>query len=123
MFPSSVDIVKFIAKLRVRLCDLYISQWREGIHLQTSLTLYRELKSTFETSFDLLKMNTRKYRNTLAKFRLSSHCLAVETGGHRNIQRSARKCNFCTLDEIEDEYHFALICPYYNELRRIYTKR
>lgn len=123
MFPSSVNIDKFIAILRVRLRDLYISQWREGMHFRTSLILYRELKSTFETSFYLLKMNNRKYRNTLAKFRLSSHCLAIETGRHRNIERSARKCNFCTLDEIEDEYHFVLICPYYNDLRRIYIKR
>ena len=68
-------------------------------------------------------MNNRKYRNSLAKFRLSSHCLAIETGTHRNIEHSARKCYFCTLDEIEDEYHFVLICPYYDKLRRIYIQR
>ena len=48
MFPSSVDIVKFIAILKVRLRDLYISQWREGMLFWTSFILYRELKSTFK---------------------------------------------------------------------------
>lgn len=37
VFPSSVDIVKFIVILKVKLRDLYISQWRKdmlfGYHL------------------------------------------------------------------------------------------
>ena len=76
--------------------------------------IYREFKSTFEI-----------IENTgirLTKFYLSLHSLAIETCSNRNTEHSARKCNFCTNDEIEDDYYFVLICPYCNELT-IYIKR
>lgn len=28
-----------------------------------------------------------------------------------------------TPDDTEDEYHFVLICPFYNDLRQMYIKR
>lgn len=117
LYPTSVEVNKFINILKIRLLDLYISEWREGMSLRTSLIIYREMKQTFEMSPYLLKMQNRKLRNTIAQFRLSSHQLAVEVGRHRNIQRSERKCTFCNRDEIEDEFHFILVCPYYSDLR------
>ena len=82
MFPASVNSDKFISILKTRLKDLYISEWSEGLRSHTSLTLYREIKSTFEISPYLLKMKNRKYRNAIAKIRLSSHQLAIEKGRH-----------------------------------------
>ena len=81
------------------------------------LTLYREIKSTFEISPYLLKMKNRKYRNAIAKICLSSHQLAIDKGRHANIERNERKCFQCT-DEIEDEFHFILSCPVYEDLRK-----
>ena len=98
MFPASVNSDKFISILKTRLKDLYITEWSEGLLSHTSLTLYRE-KSTFEISPYLLKMKNRKYRNAIAKNRLSSHQLAIEKGRHANIERIERKCFKCT-DEI-----------------------
>ena len=117
MFPASVNSDKFISILKTRLKDLYISEWSEGLRSHTSLTLYREIKSTFEISPYLLKMKNRKYRNAIAKVRLSSHQLAIEKGRHANIERNERKCFQCT-DEIEDEFHFILSCPVYEDLRK-----
>ena len=34
-----------------------------------------------------------------------------------------RKCIFCTTNDIEDEYHFILICPSYYNLRMRHVKR
>ena len=67
-------------------------------------------------------MKIPKFRNVLAIFRLSSHELNVEQGRYGNIQRNERKCSFCNLDEVEDEYHFILVCPLYNNLRKTYLK-
>ena len=54
--------------------------------------------------------------STIAKFRMSSHTLAIETGRHAKpkIAKEDRKCRHCNLDEVEDEKHFRLKCPLYN---------
>ena len=33
------------------------------------------------------------------------------------IDRDQRKCILCNLNDIEDEFHFVLKCPYYNDVR------
>ena len=50
---------------------------------------------------------------------MSSHTLARETGRHAKpkIAKEARKCRHCNLDDVEDEEHFLLKCPLYNEER------
>ena len=52
--------------------------------------------------------------------RLSSHSLFIETGRHQNIPRNERICKNCSLNEIKDEYHFVVICPFYDNLRNTY---
>ena len=79
-------------------------------------------QNVFEISEYLLQIKNRKYRQILSKFRLSSHQLAIEKGRHINIERNQRKCPFCTSD-IEDEFHFILICPEYIDLRKTYIHK
>ena len=101
---------------------MYIANWREGMGTCTSLYLYRNLKQTFEPSY-YLSLDNAKYRNCIAKMRLSSHKLAIETGRHQNVAREQRKCLCCDLNDIEDEYYFILICPLYNDLRNLYIPK
>ena len=96
---------------------MYISEWRFGVEICSSLTLYREIKCTFDRADYLQVLENRKNRNVIAKLRLSSHKLFVETGRHRQIPRQDRKCILCNIDDVEDEYHFMLICPFYNNIR------
>ena len=79
--------------------------------------LYKEIKQSFEMSPYLLIIQNKKHRNALAKLRLSSNQLDIETGRHTNIERFDRKYNLCNLNDLEDEYHFTLICPIYKDLR------
>ena len=64
-----------------------------------------------------------KFRTALTRFRISAHSLAIETGRHQNIGKHERKCIFCNTNAIENEYHFLLVCPYYNDLRQKYFSR
>ena len=123
MFPESVNINAFIPIFHLRLKDNFITEWRQGLNVSSSLTLYKEVKQNFELSPYLKIMNKKKLRNALAKLRLSSHHLNIETGRHRNIERSQRKCILCNSQDLEDEYHFSLICPAYSDLRKVYIQK
>ena len=37
-------------------------------------------------------------------------------------QISERKCSLCTLNDIGDEFHYVLKCPYFHTDRQIYLK-
>ena len=76
----------------------------------------------FSLEFYLKEIKNKAYRNVLSQFRCVSHNLAIETGRHGpvNVERSRRLCKYCNLQDIEDEYHFLLICPLYRELRSRY---
>ena len=47
----------------------------------------------------------------------------IEGGRHRQIQRHRRKCILCYKDDIEDEYHFIIICPFFRDLRLKFIDR
>ena len=64
-----------------------------------------------------------KIQDTLARLGTSSHDLKIEKGRHHNIQRELRFCENCNQKEIENEYHFLLICPKYMELRQKYLNK
>ena len=120
LFPESVIIESFIPLLKTRLRDQYVSEWRVNVDSSTSLILYKELKPVFERSLYLDVIDNKKHRNIIAKIRLSSHNLLIETGRHYSISRNERKCALCNLNDLEDEYHFILKCPFYLEERTKY---
>ena len=45
----------------------------------------------------------------------------IESG--RKIERNNRKCELCTLNDLEDEYHFVIICPFFTQIRNHYIEK
>ena len=123
MYPNSVNVESFIPVLKTRLVDNFLVELRNGLNVCTSMVLYRELCQSFELSPYLISLNNRKHRNSLAKLRLSSHQLFIETSRHTGVDRRNRKCFLCTQDDTEDEFHFVFICPLYQGLRLQYIPR
>ena len=121
--PNSTRKESFIPTLKRRLTDNFIVELRRGLDSSTSMTLYREINTTFDLQSYLLKIQNSKQRQALSKLRLSSHGLLIETGRHSGIARENRICAFCNTNDIEDEYHFVLICQLYNHIRSSYIKR
>ena len=122
-FPESVSAKLFLPVLKTRLIDNYLQELREGLRTSTSLTLFRELNANFEISPYLKILCNWKYRTALAKLRLSSHSLNIESGRHHGVPREERKCIYCKLNDIDDEFHFTFKCPLYSELRVMYIPR
>ena len=67
----------------------------------------------------------KKYWSALTQLRLASHSLRIETGRHGQncINRLERICQIYPQRDIEDEYHFVLVCTVYNQLRVKYIRR
>ena len=126
-YPNSVNKKKFLPIFKRRLIDNFINETRRNLEASSSVSLYKEINQNFELSPYLTKIVNRKHRNALAKLRLSSHNLKIESGRHTGtrarIARENRKCIICNSNDIEDEFHFVLICPVFNDIRRIYIKR
>ena len=117
--PHAVNLKAFCTDFKIRVVDIFIQNWYNNITYSCSLHLYREFKMTFEIEkyLDNLPLSTRI---AMSRFRLSSHNLNIETGRYKQerIERSMRKCQLCNHQDIEDEYHFLLICPVYSDFRK-----
>ena len=81
---------------------------------------YYTFKNPWTPEKYLVNMKNPKVRQTLAKFRLGNHKLAVETPRYvrPKIQYEDRKFALCRL-EVENEIHFLFKCPHasYNSMR------
>ena len=66
--------------LAVKECinDQYLQKWREEISSLSKMRTYRQIKSDF--SMEKYLSLPSHIRSALAKFRLSCHFLAIETG-------------------------------------------
>ena len=54
---------------------------------------------------------------SICKIRVSAHSLNIETGRYKNIIRPETKCTNCSKGDIEDEKHFIVDCPLYENIR------
>ena len=112
----------FLYQYTERLKNQYIQQWTSNCNDNHKLLLYKEYKTIFITEYYINIIDIGKFRSTMASFRSSSHDLEIEKGRHFNIPREFRYCCYCETI-VEDEIHFVLNCPLYDELRLKYIDR
>ncbi len=97
-------------------CDKGMSEVR-SVTQESKLRTYRMFKSYLKVENYLKYIHNSKIRIIFSRFRLSAHNLNIEKGRHRKEDISKRLCKQCSLNKIEDEIHFLLHCPKYNNLR------
>ena len=97
--------------------DNFIQNWFTDIENLSKLHCYRSFKTCFEFENYLNCVINDKQRIELTRLRCSSHQLLIEERRFSSIPRENRICKLCNLNEIEDEFHFVLICPLYHQIR------
>jgi hypothetical protein len=68
----------------------------------------------------LSKVNNAQLRRSLARFRCANHKLQIELGRQVKPVKAPvqqRYCKLCNLGAVEDEDHFLLVCPAYQNVR------
>jgi hypothetical protein len=63
---------------------------------------------------------SKEHRSFLTKIRISAHSLNIETGRYNSTPREQRLCKFCP-SSVEDEKHFILHYPKYQNIRNSYN--
>ncbi|XP_053395023.1 uncharacterized protein LOC128555740 isoform X1 [Mercenaria mercenaria] len=108
--PTLVDLDKFHLAFKERVLDTFKQNWCQRMNDCGTLDMYKNFKTSFlfEKYLDLLPF---KYRSALARLRLSSHKLAIETGHYsRNrTDRNLRYCIFC-------QQRYRRRIPFYNSV-------
>ena len=107
--------------IKQRIFDQAQQTIRAQIEASPKCILYKHLNDLFCIQYYLCKSLPLHLKKLIAKYRLSSHSLAIETGRYQATARNLRNCPKCNND-IEDEYHFVLKCPFYTDLRSKYVK-
>ena len=100
--------------------DKYDRFWKMEVDNSPKALSYKTFKANVNFEKYLFEVKSVKYRIALSRFRLSNHTLMIEKGRHMRpqINRNDRKCGLCT-NEIENEFHFVIVCPLYEKERVI----
>ena len=112
----------FLKLFKQRLKDIYLQKWNSNLNKSPKSYYYKEFKSMLETKTYLTTDMSYAYKRNLAQFRCSNHTLAIETGRRDKIDKQFRFCKYCLKNHtfsVEDEFHFLLICPLYDDIRKV----
>ena len=117
------DLV-FLRNLKDKLFSQYVQVVNTKLAALSSdskLRTYKLFKPEFCMESYIFSLPSITYMQAIAKFRLSSHNLRIETGRHMRpvTPVDQRKCLNCNTDNIEDERHFLLNCKKHENERRI----
>lgn len=104
------------------LTDQFQQKWFSNLNNSNKGKNYSVFKSKVDLEKYLLILK-KKDHMPLVKLRTGNHHLPVETGRWNNIDISDRKCNLCNLNDVGDELHYVLKCPFFNQNRLIYIKQ
>ena len=110
----------FIKKFTEYIRRRHLEAWQTSLNSSSKLSLYRSIKTAYGHEHYLNSLNVRKYRHAYAQLRSGFHELEIEKGRYNNTPFADRLCKICNLDQVENELHFILICPMFDDMRRRY---
>ena len=102
--------------IKRNLIEQYKQEWHSNIDNSSKGRNYNLFKDDLNFEEYLLQLPKQLYIN-FARFRTSNHRFPCETGRYQDIDYPERKCNLCDKNDIGDEMHYLLICPFFKEER------
>jgi hypothetical protein len=110
---------KFLNKMvKPTLVDQFFQDWCSKLEASSKGQMYHIFKENtlFEEYFSILPNSLRL---ALMHFRTGNHRFPIEVGrwSQSFIPHEQRKCNLCPLNDLGDEFHYLLVCPFFKEKR------
>ena len=91
--------------------------WETNRHSTPKLRTYNTFKYDYCVENYVKVLYNRGHKSVMAQFRSGILPLKVETGRFTGIPWHFRICELCNTNEVEDEYHFMMICTCYSNER------
>ena len=106
------------SKTRKQCKENYRLIWNNKINELPKAITYILFKSSPNLEKYTSAIPNQKHKIALCRLRVSSHNLMIEKGRHYRpkLEREERKCPNC-MNVVEDECHFIINCPLYNDNR------
>ena len=105
--------------VRRNLIDQNLQTWHSSLQESHKGTNYNIIKQ--DIALEKYLITTPKcYWLSLFKFRTENHRFPVETGRWDDTDYAERKCTLCNLNDVGDNFHYLLICPYFRTDRKRY---
>jgi len=100
-------------KIQAREQKRWLERMKEKPKLRTYITLKKELKQEM-----YLTVRDRCGVPEFTRLRGGTNRLKIEKGRFEKLAPEDRICEFCGTGEVENEFHFMMICPLYREFRK-----
>ena len=114
---NNVNTIWFKNYVKRTLTDLFIQEWHSKISKDSIFTSYRIFKTEFKQE-PYIKILPKNCAIEIFRFRTTNSQLPVNSQRYLAIERHNRLCRKCHLEEIGDEYHYLLKCPYFHNKRK-----
>ena len=119
---GGIEFIKsFCRSFKQRLIDQFWQNWHAELYNSDRYEIYRSLKLNHSLETYVESLSISKFRSVYARFRMGITKIRNNERFHHPL--SSRKCLVCELDENEDESHFLLKCPLYDDLRQRFLLR
>ena len=113
----SISYVNFKKMYKTKLRNMYTRRWQDLMESSSKCSLYRNFKTELKFEKYLIAV-CDPLKSTLIRYRTSNHKLPIEVGRYVNLERKDRKCELCNVNDIGDEFHYLLVCIYFDSDRK-----
>ena len=123
----NMDKSWFKTYIKTTLQNQFIQSWQGILDNAGIYTIYRMIKPTFIQS-PYIKILINSCTIPIIRYLTTNNNLPVNVFRYADIDREDRICIKCNQRDIGDEFHYLLICPFFNQKRaemlpKKYTKR
>ena len=111
---------RHIYSIKKKLQNNYETFWKIKLNKYEKLRTYRKFKFIFRYEIYISDIRNISHRNILTGFRTSNHKIHIETGLYTRpiTPVENRICSNCNSESVEDELHFLMYCPRFENHRR-----
>ena len=106
-----------INAFKLKTSDAYSQNWHSTVEQNTQCNIYRMYKETCKLETYITSLGF-KDRIAMTRFRCRNHQLPISK--RLNNENDDTTCKLCQVGDTGDEFHYLLVCPYFNETRKRY---
>ena len=107
--------IKYLVKNT--LIDQFTQRWHSQLQLSSKGKNYGIFKEQICLEKYLTALPRSQYLN-IYRIRTTNHRLPIEVGRWHGIALNERKCTLCNKNDLGDEYHYLLRCPFFAAKRK-----